>query len=234
MQAIRASDTNNEFNTHPASRVSAHDSSVGIDHSVISDNMNSNISKEEVTTFHDVSAIEKTTHIDSDSSMFDRASVYDEITLKGFLGIPQIVEAINWSATDDNLVITFDALNRLCDNPVFWSKLSYWKYLRADIELEIRTNGTPMHYGALLVSSLPLPYGIDQESETLTSDIKSHSNPYSLITKHHVIVQPTKAATYKLVLPFVSSKMFLDIDAYQDGTSAAGKMERTLCGFDRF
>jgi hypothetical protein len=82
---------------------------------------------------------------------------YDPVDMKQFLERKYQVAEYEWVPADDpfvNLVeIAFpDALLAI---PSLNEKLRRFRYLKADIEYEVRINATPFHVGALSVSHLP-------------------------------------------------------------------------------
>jgi hypothetical protein len=159
-------------------------------------------------------------------------TVYKELSLKDFLAIPQVIAEMEWTPSNTLVLEDIDVLDRLFDNEVVWSKIENWKYFACDLEVSFRINGTPFHYGQLVAASLPMRYGMDEDSFTTGVAFAPQVNDYSILQKHHVIIEPSKSNTTVLQIPYFAAKNFIDLEAYRYGNLDIGRRERAACGFD--
>jgi hypothetical protein len=159
-------------------------------------------------------------------------SVYPELSLKEFLGIPQVVHELKWLSSTSGTVFNLNILDELFSIDIIWSRIRFWKYLACDVEVTFRINGTPFHYGQLVCATLPMRDGLQRKNGIDLFPFNPHCNPWSILQKQHIIIEPSKSNTVTLKIPYFAMKNFIDLEAYRDGTSPEGLRERSATGFD--
>lgn len=125
--------------------------------------MDDEIVVQKTTTFHETSGVEH--HEIVQHIPRDILNPAPSIDLLNFLERPKIVRNFTWAATDA-LYSTLDPLGELkfpnvildsADGDIVLSKLNGVYLFRPDIEVTVRINTTPMHYGRLMFAVYPMP-----------------------------------------------------------------------------
>lgn len=85
------------------------------------------------------------------------ANPYEDPQLSKVLSRKYKIADIVWSDTDtfDTSIGQLDPFSSLMAIPNVQEKLTQFRWLRADVELEVRVNATPFHIGTLMVSHIP-------------------------------------------------------------------------------
>lgn len=116
---------------------------------------------EEITSFEDVAEHET---LDTPPSQEQEHQVFQETTLKDFLMRPRLIYSFDWkSSAVVGAGVIINPLGLFLQSPIVYSKLSGYRYFKFDIEVQIRTNGTKFHYGALAYNHAPYGYHVDSK-----------------------------------------------------------------------
>lgn len=113
---------------------------------------------EQINTFEDVAEHEITTPVQSTG---DEQDVYRQSNIKDFLARPRLIYSYDWASSQPvGAGIIINPLGQYFRSAIPWSKVYGYKYFKADIEVQIRTNGTKFHYGALAYNYVPFGYNL--------------------------------------------------------------------------
>jgi hypothetical protein len=99
------------------------------------------------------------------------ANPYEDPELQKVLTRKYQIANFSWADTDtfNTSIGTIDPMASLLSVTNISEKLTQFRWLRADVQLEIRVNATPFHIGALMVSHLPrTPVSTDPDSFWVT------------------------------------------------------------------
>jgi len=114
--------------------------------------------------------------------------------LRAFFARPVEIYDGTWS--DGGTINThIDPWSLFLNDTAVSSKLDGYKYLRGNLKLQVMINGTPFHYGRILVSYEPTVYG---GLRSYDGDFRQHS------CLPHVMIDPTTNTVGHLTAPFIS------------------------------
>lgn len=127
---------------------------------------------------------------------------------------PRIIHTFKWESTSAFSAILFrialpDAL--FASNTV-WSKIAQFAFLHAGLKFQVRVNGTPYHYGQLLVVWRPATLGRTMiYSPTQPS---SYDTIQSVSQRPHMVVSPEAAQVIEMEVPYQSPLDKIPIGLY--------------------
>jgi hypothetical protein len=105
-------------------------------------------------------------------------------------------------------------------------KLNRWEYLRGDMEIMIKANGTRFHFGMLLVGWLPHS---NARTDTTGANMKV-GNVYSLSSCNAMLLSANSPRETKLTLPFVNPNAYWKINEETENVGYIGSVFiRVLC-----
>lgn len=110
----------------------------------------------ELTTFAE-SAPEVVTSLGQTDSLNSMANPYADPELAKILSRKYQIASFEWADTDlaGATLATVDPMELLLAVQNIADKLTQFRWLRANVDIEIRLNATPFHIGALMVSHIP-------------------------------------------------------------------------------
>jgi len=140
---------------------------------------------------------------DCDGDEYEYLNTMPSPDLDMFLCRPQIIATVNWATTDalgqsmgvynfPTVLFTTTYMNKL-------EKMAFW---RPDVEISIRMNGTPMHYGRIVFAWVPQGNSLNT---SFTSDYRS------AFSNHWTQVSANANQATVLRVPFTHFKEFLSI-----------------------
>jgi hypothetical protein len=143
---------------------------------------------------------------------------YSDDTLYGFLERPRIVNTTVWDDTipAGRALVRLDPYFELLTSIPFRRKLENFQYFKAGLRIGVRTNGTPFHYGKLLIVWRPFA-----GSQTLDEQ-RLRDNIFSASGYPNVIVSPTENEVNEMVVPFAYNTAYIDLS--QDVIRSPGQL----------
>lgn len=170
----------------------------------------------EITTFSEQSALSDMV-VSNTMPDYDM-NPYSDDTLYGFLERPRIVNTTIWNDTfaAGEPLVKLDPYFELLTSTPFRRKLENFQYFKAGLRIGVRTNGTPFHYGKLLIVWRPFA-GSQFASEQYMRD-----NVFSASGYPNVIVSPTENEVNEMVVPFAYNTAYMDLS--QDVVRSPGQL----------
>lgn len=163
----------------------------------------------QITTFSEQSAVDD--EVIAKITPSYSLNPYRDDTLSGFLERPRLVETATWNDSHPighRLLRTDVYFEMLTAKPIR-NKLMNFTYIRAGARIGVRINGTPFHYGKLLVTWTPM-------FASLTSAQQSaRDNLYTMSGYPHVIISPTENEVNEIVVPFAFPDVYMDLTQEQ-------------------
>jgi hypothetical protein len=128
---------------------------------------------------------------------------YQDPDMRAVLSRKYQIALLNWTADIvpgvDLTNAPLDLMKLLMEVPNIAEKLTQFRFLRADIDVEIRVNATPFHIGALLVSYLPRCTSTSQlyvdKQATLAQKSQNMGTILSASTLNNVTIKIDREAT---------------------------------------
>lgn len=123
-------------------------------------------------------------------------------TIKDFLARPRLISNLKWTAADSaGTGERLDPLAEYLANDTVWGKLEGFQYMRCDVVVQLRVNGTRFHYGALGASVVPFGAPDDGIRQSLTKVTGYQS----------VVITPDQEDVVTLRLPYIYNKHGFDL-----------------------
>lgn len=114
--------------------------------------------------------------------------------LRAFFARPVEIYDGTWSV-GTSIDTHVDPWSLFMNDATVSSKLDGYKYLRGNLKMQVMINGTPFHYGRLIISYEPTAYG---GLRSVDGDYRQHS------CLPHVMIDPTTNTVGHLTAPFIS------------------------------
>lgn len=114
---------------------------------------------------------------------------------------PVLLQNYTWTGTFTD--VKFDPWALILNDALVQQKLDYYKYLNCKMHLKFVINGTPFHYGKILVSYEPCFSG---SPDSAIGDTIRHSQ------LPNVLLDPTDNQTQEMVLPFFNIRDHITLD----------------------
>jgi hypothetical protein len=110
---------------------------------------------------------------------------------------------------------TFDPWTNFFENARVVNRINNFNLVRCNLHLRFLINGSPFHYGRLLVGYKPRYSATPANSPDRMETIAARSANYNcaLSQKPHVFLDPTTSAGADMVLPYISPSNYLFIPA---------------------
>jgi len=159
----------------------------------------------QITTFSEQSALD-TMQVSTPLPKYDM-NPYKDDTLYGFLERPRLIRNVIWndSAAAGSRLLSIDPYFDLLTSVPFRNKIENFNYFKAGLRIGIRINGTPFHYGKLLVTWKPML------GSMLQSNQEMRDNVFSASAYPNIIISPTENEVNEMVLPFAYDKAYMDL-----------------------
>jgi len=134
------------------------------------------------------------------------APLSQDATLDDFFCRPVKIQTLSWGV-GATFYEEFDPWSLYFNNIRVVNRISNYKLLHAKLHVKFMLNGTPFHYGRLIVSYNPLPISDDMTIDRpfVSADIVAASQ------RPHVYLNPTCSIGAEMVLPFFVPTNLLDI-----------------------
>jgi hypothetical protein len=148
-------------------------------------------------------------------------------TLEQVLQRPIRVGTFSWTPdmVEGQYIYVLDFPSAIIEQSAFIKdKLREFSYLRCDIEISIRVNGTAFHYGKLLFAWDPCMRFMDLDYR------HSVNNVYSASGNPCVLVSPTQSETMVFTVPFVFPYYYLLLNSYGMNRIANTSAYRSMGG----
>lgn len=166
----------------------------------------SKISKVKNITFSDVNE----DYVLSSNSVMDATRMHQDdtdVSLDNFLSRPVKIATFQWS-TSTVLATTLNPWEAFIENPRVMNRLNNYHMFRGKLHVKIVINGTPFHYGRVMVAYQPLP---------AFDDLSTHAAliPQDLIQTSqlpHVFLDPTTSLGGHMELPFFWHKNYCNLN----------------------
>lgn len=102
---------------------------------------------------------------------------------------------------------SFEPWDLYFTNPRITNRMSNYRMMRANLKVKIMVNGTPFHYGRIMMSYQPLPTtdGYTVDRPLIVEDVVEASQ------RPHVWIDPTNSQGGELTLPFFWNENGLDL-----------------------
>jgi hypothetical protein len=175
---------------------------------------------EETTTFSDVA--DKQEAVDPRAHSSVSLNEYRMPDILDFLARPRPVFSHTWSSSE--VVGTCTALDPLVmflNSNIVTGKLSGFTYLKCDVKVDIRMNGTRFHYGAWGYSHLPYGFVADRSRMSLTQ----------LSGLNGGVITPDTETVHSIVMPYMYNKHAFTLGNIGPNiNSIAGAPEMANCG----
>ena len=123
----------------------------------------------------------------------------DTALLQNFLRRPVNIYTVEWTGASVSNHIDPWAL--FLNTISVQDKLTGYKYLRGTLHVDVQINGTPFHYGRLLMSYEPA----NNFRRSYDGDWRQHSN------LPHVMLDPANNTVGKFDLPFISPELWVNL-----------------------
>lgn len=136
------------------------------------------------------------------------APMNEDASLGQFFSRPIKIRTLQWGV-GTTLYDTFNPWNLFFTNPRVINRIANYKLMRCKLHVKFVLNGTPFHYGRLIVSYNPLP-GFDDmtiDRAFIPSDVVAASQ------RPHVYLNPTCSIGSEMVLPFFLHYNLIDVVA---------------------
>lgn len=136
-----------------------------------------------------------------------------------FLSRPRIVHTLQWSSDDlsGSLLLRLSFPDTLFNSGTIWNKIQQFVYLRANLKLCFKTNGSSFHYGQLMIVWRPSPIG--RTIRTTTSDPSAYDSIYQVSQYDHVLVSPASAQDIEMKLPYMAPLEKIPLASYASAPS---------------
>jgi len=194
--------------TNPQTYIKPYDDSLYIvqadmgvsDQMSLDENNDKDIVEQKVTTFDDTIVKHEATD-NNDQYVLNNTMPFPD--LDNFLKRPILVQSVNWTAADPfKSALGIWRFPDVLFTPTYISKLEKIAFWRPNIEISIRMNGTPMHYGKLVFWWIP-----QQDPLNLT-----YTNAYaSAFGNKWIQVSASANQTTVITIPFTHYKEFIQV-----------------------
>lgn len=159
----------------------------------------------EITTFSEQSALTDMV-VGTTMPSYDM-NPYKDDTLSGFLQRPRIIDNVEWTDVTPagELLATLDPYLDLLTSTPFRNKIENFQYFKAGLRIGVRTNGTPFHYGKLMIVWKPMIGSQSGQQQRMRDNIFTSSG------YPNVIVSPTENEVNEMVVPFAYDTAYIDL-----------------------
>lgn len=172
--------------------------------------------KQSTMTFQDMTPSFKYEVPSNPDQSFGAADINDA-DLGKFLERPLLIASLDWDV-GTQLFNVFDPWALFFSNPRVINRIANFMNMRCKLHLKVVINGTPFHYGKLLIDYLPIP-GVDQFTDNRNGVF---ADCVAASQRPHIYVEPTNAQGGEMVLPFFWIHNALEIPS--EGWTSMGRI----------
>lgn len=165
--------------------------------------------KEQNVTFMDKN-IGYTSGVSSQKDDIRDLTQQPDTSLQDFLSRPIALSTFNWSPGQTFPLSEFNPWKDFLNNSNVRKKIDNYKLLTGDLHLKFLINGSPFHYGRLIVYYTPL-VGYDDMSALQYSTTSAANSLILNSQKPHIFLNPTTSEGGEMHLPFFWLQNALDI-----------------------
>lgn len=153
---------------------------------------------QELTAFEDVDEQLQTTSVPHNPIT---ETVFNLPTIKDVCARPVMLVNHRW-VTTENQMTSYDIFSMLMNNKYVSNALAFYRYVKADVKVQIRMNGTSFHYGSMGYFHIPLGR-IDVNNNNIVSIPEFSQYSGGVIT-------PDSTEIHNITLPYLYPKQFMD------------------------
>lgn len=135
--------------------------------------------------------------------------IEEHVSLDNFFARPLKVQEYEWNI-GLGFTQTFDPWSLFFQNKRVINRLANYRLLKATLHVKVVVNGTPLHFGRLLMSYTPLPV-----FDSLILTAPAFSTAVVNSQKPHIYINPANSQGGTLKLPFFCPYNMLDITLAQ-------------------
>lgn len=135
-----------------------------------------------------------------------------EADLGTFLSRPVKIYSTNVTPADNSFVtlVTLNPWELFFSDPAIQAKIDHFRFIRCNLRLKIKINGSPFHYGRYIASYEP-------NSGQLCKDWTQGINTMVQLSQlPHILLNPTKSLGGEMLLPFVHPRSAIRVDNIND------------------
>lgn len=156
---------------------------------------------EKVTTFEEVGDVT----VADEPCTISRNPIFPIQEVISFVRRPVPIFRHRWKPTDDaGAGFVIDPLSLLLRLPSVQKKIANYRYMRADVVVKVRINGTKFHYGAWAVSAVPM--GAPSFSDSYVPDATWLSG------FNGGMITPDSEETFEIRLPYIYNRPYFPIN----------------------
>lgn len=139
-------------------------------------------------------------------TVLTEAPMSTDMTLEHFMSRPIKIQEITWPAAG-GLIVGVNPWADFFSNTRVVNRIANFKLLQCDLHVKLVINGTPFHYGAAMMSYIPL-YTNDQYS-----NVSSGADSYKVLASQrpNIMINPTTSSGGEMTLPFFYYRNALDV-----------------------
>lgn len=159
---------------------------------------------------------------------------FPDQALADFLQRPRVVHSFKWlsSSASGTCLARLSFPDALFSCPTVWNKVQQFVYLHAGLHFTVRANGTPFHYGQLLV--VWRPACADRTVFNVTTDSGIYDNLYTLTQYPHMLVSPSSAQVVEMDAPYESPLEHVVIRSFTEQLAQSSLRAYSSLGFIEF
>nr|DAZ87872.1 TPA_asm: hypothetical protein [Dugejap virus 3] len=148
----------------------------------------------------------------SRQSGLKKLNPYPHPTLESFWERPYPIAQETWTPSSKKIIHYISLPNDLFKIDPLWDKIRNFRFCNFDLEVSVRVNGTPFHYGQLMFAVIPNAMNGILGAKGRNNNFGPWENYYSLSGFEHILVSPTENQVQKLKIPYVLPKPFIDLE----------------------
>nr|UBJ26104.1 putative capsid protein [Red panda picorna-like virus] len=154
---------------------------------------------EPATTFEDQAVLDQTAPETPQTSEVDQQQPLQEIL--AFLARPRPILRHEWTTSDaPGYCLVIDPLSEFLKHNIIREKIARYQYIKADVVIEIRMNGTRFHYGAWGYAGVPMG----------AANSLLHTSLTYLSGFNGGVLTPDTESAHTIRMPFIYNKPFFD------------------------
>lgn len=159
---------------------------------------------------------------------------FPDQALADFLQRPRVVHSFKWlsSSSSGACLARLSLPDALFSCPTVWNKVQQFVYLHAGLHFTVRANGTPFHYGQLLV--VWRPACLERTVFTATRDPGIYDNLYTLTQYPHMLISPSSAQVVEMDVPYESPLDHVVIRSFSEQLNGNPLRAYSSLGFIEF
>jgi len=186
---------------------------------------NETVTNENTTTFHDDGSM----HV-IDAQVIPRSlqdiDPFPHQDMSHVLGRTYQIDTISWSSSQASGTVIGCYLfpNCLFAQKNIWDKLARYDLLDGGVEIEMRINATPLHYGAIIASTLPHYDPTDVSYASSSELVSKFGDLYAQAQNPSFVLSASSGNTLKFTIPKRRPNPWIHIDRYVSNIQNKGSM----------